>query len=108
MTLIAELQPDQQPARWDDHVAVYETVFEPLTDAFARRALDLLDVKPGDRLIDVAAGSGGAALIASARGADVVAIDASAQMVMRIRERANIHPATPDRLRAEVMDGMAL
>jgi hypothetical protein len=24
------LQPDQQPARWDDHVVVYEEVFEPL------------------------------------------------------------------------------
>ena len=35
MSLAAELQPDQQPERWNDHVDVYEEVFEPLTNAFA-------------------------------------------------------------------------
>jgi len=34
MTLAIELQPDQQPRRWDDHVAVYEAVFEPLSNAY--------------------------------------------------------------------------
>jgi SAM-dependent methyltransferase len=102
-----ELQPDQQPARWDDHVSVYEKVFEPLTNAFAARALDLLGLGVGYRLIDVAAGSGGAALMAAARGADVVAVDASPKMVARIRERARALPARRH-LRAEVMDGMAL
>jgi SAM-dependent methyltransferase len=108
MTLAADLQPDQQPSRWNDHVAVYESVFEPLTNAFAGRALDHLDLDPGDRLIDVGAGSGGAALIAAARGADVLAIDAAQQMVARIRRRANDAPTAPGRVRAEVMDGTAL
>jgi SAM-dependent methyltransferase len=105
MEPVPELQPDQRPARWDDHVSVYETVFEPLTNGFARRALDLLDVKAGARLLDVAAGSGGAALLAAARGADVLAVDGSARMVERIRERA---AAAPGGVRAEAMDGMAL
>ncbi len=104
--LAAELQPDQQPACWNDHVAVYEFVFEPLTSAFASRALDLLDLNPGGRLIDVGAGSGTAALMAASRGADVLAIDAAEQMVMRIRRRAEA--VGPGRIRAGVMDGTAL
>jgi len=108
MTLAADLQPDQQPARWDDHVGVYEAVFEPLTDAFARRALDRLALRAGGRLIDVGAGSGGAALIAAARGAEVLAIDASPRMVARIRARANHAHGGAGNVRADVMNGMAL
>jgi hypothetical protein len=84
MSLAAELQPDQNPELWNNHVTVYEEVFEPLTNAFATHALDRLNVAPGDRLIDIGAGAGGAALIATGRGGDVVAIDASPQMVARI------------------------
>jgi hypothetical protein len=50
MSVAADLQPDQNPERCGDHVAVYEEVFEPLTDAFASRAID-------HRLIKVAARS---------------------------------------------------
>ena len=103
-----DLQPDQQPSRWNNHVGVYETVFEPLTDAFARRALDQLAFGPGARLIDVGAGSGGAALLAAACGADVLAIDAAELMIERIRERAKRVADGRGRVRAEVMDGMAL
>ena len=108
MTLATDLQPDQQAALWDDHVAVYESVFEPLTTAFGRRALDLLGIPAGGRVIDVGAGSGGLALAAQARGIDVLAIDASEQMVQRIRARAAQAGASPARIRAEVMDGAAL
>ena len=108
MKLASELQPDQQPAQWDDHVAVYEAVFEPLTDIFAAHALDRLGPRPGDRLIDVGAGSGGAALLAAARGADVLAVDASQEMVARIVMRADTDPAARGRVQAARMDGMAL
>jgi SAM-dependent methyltransferase len=106
MSLAVELQPDQRPEHWDLHVGVYEAVFEPLSNAFAERALDLLAPRPGARLIDVGAGSGGAALLAAARGAKVLAVDASAGMVERIRERAGAHAA--GQIEAETMDGMAL
>jgi SAM-dependent methyltransferase len=108
MTLAAPLQPDQNPERWDDHVAVYEEVFEPLTNAFASRALDHLDLMPGDRLIDVGAGAGGTALIAAARGVDVVAIDASPHMVARMVARVKDAAGVAGRVRADIMDGMAL
>ena len=107
MKIATTLQPDQQPELWDDHVAVYEAVFEPLTNAFARHALDHLDLAPGKRLLDVAAGSGGAALIAAERGAEVLAVDASARMVGRLRERAR-QAGMDGRVRGEVMDGTAL
>src|SRR5262245_2741550 len=107
MSLAVELQPDQKPERWDDHVAVYEEVFEPLTNAFASRALDQLDAGPGARLLDIGAGAGGAALIAAARGADVVAIDASPRMAARIVSRAS-DAGLAGRVHADVMDGMAL
>jgi len=101
------LQPDQIPDRWNDHVAVYEEVFEPLTNVFADRALDCLRLGARDRLIDVGAGAGGAALLAAARRADVLAIDASPQMVARIAARTN-GIAGSARVRAETMDGTAL
>jgi ubiquinone/menaquinone biosynthesis C-methylase UbiE len=102
-----ELQPDQQANRWDDHVAVYEAAFEPLTDAFARHAIDRLALRAGERLIDVGAGSGGAVMAAADADIDVLAIDASAKMVARVRERA-AKRGHAGRVRAEVMDGMAL
>ena len=102
-----ELQPDQRPERWNDHVAVYEESFETLTNVFARRALDHLDLHPGGRLIDVGAGAGGAALIAGGRGTEVTAVDASPGMVARIAARAR-DAGIGSRVHAKVMDGTAL
>ena len=105
-TLSPDLQPDQQPRRWDDHVSLYEAVFEPLTNAFAARALDALGVGPGLFCLDIGAGSGGAALLAARRGAFVLAIDASPRMAQRIAARARY--ADPGRVYTAVMDGGAL
>jgi SAM-dependent methyltransferase len=107
MSLAVELQPDQKPESWDDHVAVYEEVFEPLSNAFASRALGHLDSGPGARLLDIGAGAGGAALMAASRGSDVVAIDASSRMVARIVCRAS-DAGLAGCVHADVMDGMAL
>lgn len=103
MSIAPPLQPDQDAQRWDAHVAEYERVFERLTDAFARQALDLLEPLEGADLLDVAAGAGGAALQAARRGARVTAVDASPGMVARIGVRAE-----GQRITARVMDGMAL
>ena len=95
-------QPDQDAARWDGYAGPYERMFEPLTDAFNRTALALLAPLAGADLIDVAAGTGGAAMAAAAQGARVVAVDASAAMVARITERAG------GRIDARLADGGAL
>lgn len=101
----AELQPDQQPDLWDDHVCVYETVFEPFTMGFAARAAAGLHLGPHDRVLDVGAGCGGAALALAAQGFAVTAIDASAKMVERMRARAAALGVAVD---AQLMDGQAL
>lgn len=96
-----DLQPDQQPRRWDDHVGLYEAAFEPLTKQFAAPALAMLSLAPGDRLLDVGAGSGGAALLAERAGLDVVAVDASHAMAARIRTRAGQARIRPYVMNAE-------
>ena len=103
--LPTDLQPDQQPHRWDDHVSVYETVFEPFTLQFARPAIAALGLAAGQSVLDVAAGSGGAALAMAAQGLRVTAIDASARMVDRVLARA-AERGVP--VAAQVMDGQAL
>jgi len=98
-------QPDQQPHRWDDHVSVYETVFEPFTLQFARAAISALGLAAGRSVLDVGAGSGGAALAMADQGLRVTAIDASLRMVERIRARAAERGLC---IHARVMDGQAL
>jgi ubiquinone/menaquinone biosynthesis C-methylase UbiE len=98
-------QPDQQPQRWDDHVRVYEEVFEPFTLQFAQEAIASLGLASGDSVLDVGAGSGGAALAMAGQGLRVTAIDASARMVERIMTRAAERGLPID---ARAMDGQAL
>ena len=96
-------EPDQEPGRWDNHVSVYEEVFEPFSTVFADVAIDRLAVGPGMHVLDVGAGSGGAALALARHGCKVTAIDASERMVTRIEARA-----AGREIVAEVMDGQAL
>lgn len=99
--LAPDLQPDQRPSLWDRHVESYEAVFEPLTNALAREAIAALGLGSGMRCLDVAAGAGGAALMAARLGAAVVAIDGSAAMVRRIRERASAEGLPVEALAAD-------
>jgi SAM-dependent methyltransferase len=99
------LQPDQEPQRWDDHVCVYETVFEPFTMQLADAAIATLSVVPGQSVLDVGAGCGGAALSLARRGLRVTAIDASPRMVGRVSARAAELGLAID---AQTMDGQAL
>jgi ubiquinone/menaquinone biosynthesis C-methylase UbiE len=102
VTTTSELEPDQEPLRWDDHVALYEEVFEPLTQSFSEAAIDALAPEPRARVLDSGAGTGGAALELARRGHSVTAIDASMAMVARIKERAS---ATGLIVEALTMDG---
>ena len=98
-------QPDQEPRRWDDHVCVYEAVFEPFTLQFARAAISTLGLAAGCSVLDVGAGSGGAALAMAEQRLRVAAIDASSRMVDRILARA-AERGVP--IEALSMDGQAL
>ncbi len=103
--MTAELQPDQSPAQWDDHVCVYEDVFEPLSLALAAPLLQRLGNGGARRVLDVACGPGGAALELAQAGCLVTAVDASPAMVARTRERAMLAGLQVD---ARVMDAAGL
>jgi ubiquinone/menaquinone biosynthesis C-methylase UbiE len=105
VTITSDLEPDQQPLRWDDHVGLYEDVFEPLTQSFSSAAIQALAPAPQARVLDSAAGAGGAALELARRGHRVTAIDASLAMVARTKERAS---AMGLAIEALAMDGQNL
>jgi ubiquinone/menaquinone biosynthesis C-methylase UbiE len=105
VTVVVELQADQRPEAWDDHVSLYEEVFEPLSLSFAQAAAERLEPVPGMSILDVAAGAGGGALALTRRGVIVTAVDASPGMVTRMRRRADALGLPLD---ARVMDGMRL
>jgi SAM-dependent methyltransferase len=84
---------------------VYEAVFEPFTLQFARTAIATFSLASGQSVLDVGAGSGGAALVMAERGLHVTAIDASPHMVARIHARAADRGLSID---AQVMDGQTL
>src|SRR5215831_18523159 len=102
VTITSDLEPDQQPHRWDDHVVLYEDVFEPLTQSFASAAIAALAPRPQSHVLDSGAGTGGAALELARRGHRVTAIDASLAMVARTKQRAS---ATGLMIEALTMDG---
>ena len=98
-------QPDQDPQLWDNHVSVYEEVFEPFTQIFADAAIARLDLKPGQLVLDSGAGAGGAAIAMAKQGIHVTAVDAAPGMVARMRARAAEAGVALD---ARVMNGEAL
>jgi len=104
-TTTGNLEPDQQPRRWDDYVALYEEVFEPLTQSFSESAIAALALEPQSHVLDSGAGAGGAALELAQRGHSVTAIDASTAMVARIKDRASATGLVIDAL---TMDGQNL
>jgi ubiquinone/menaquinone biosynthesis C-methylase UbiE len=54
---MAKLSLDQVAEKWDAIASEYEKAFEGLSSQYAVDVLTLLDLKPGDRVIDVAAGT---------------------------------------------------
>jgi SAM-dependent methyltransferase len=105
LTITSNLEPDQQPERWDDYVALYEDVFEPLTQSFASAAIEALALEPQSLVLDSGAGAGGVALELARGGHTVTAIDASPAMVARMKERASAAGLT---IAALTMDGQDL
>jgi demethylmenaquinone methyltransferase / 2-methoxy-6-polyprenyl-1,4-benzoquinol methylase len=85
--------PDQQVRAMFDRIAgVYDRMNRVMTaglDAKWRaRAVDLAAVGPGARVLDVACGTGDLALEAAARGASVVGLDFSSEMLRHAREKS--------------------
>lgn len=96
-----------QSANWNRFAADYEAHAEPFTRPYAEAALVLAGgVAPGERVLDVAAGTGALTLAAARAGAHVLGTDFSPGMVERLAVRlaAGGHAGCE----ARVMDGQAL
>lgn len=83
----------------------YPAVAEQLIPELGQRLADACDFAPGQRVIDIAAGSGNAAVPAALAGADVVATDLTPELLAHGRRRAE---ADGVRLTWEEADAEAL
>ncbi|GAB2496715.1 class I SAM-dependent methyltransferase [Nocardiopsis aegyptia] len=94
--------PDTAQVRdaWESIASGFDEYVTPDTLRLGERALDRVDVGPGTRFLDVAAGTGALALPAARRGADVVAVDIAPGMVDRLASRAAAEGLTSVEARA--------
>lgn len=86
---------------WDRAVEDYDRVFVPLLSRCSEKCLVLLDSQPGERVLDVATGTGVAALMAAERvgpAGEVVATDISERMVEQAQAHATERGFTNMRL----------
>jgi ubiquinone/menaquinone biosynthesis C-methylase UbiE len=72
---------------WDAIAKGYDRHVAPQEVDFANEALRLVGLEPGERFLDVAAGTGGLSLPAARLGAQVLATDWSAAMLERFEAR---------------------
>jgi len=100
------LSPDQIPEKWGDIATAYGGAFEKLTSQFADDVITRLAPKTGEKVLDVAAGTGAFSLAAAKLGADVLATDFAEGMVDHIQQR--IDKDLVHNIKARVMDGQAL
>lgn len=101
----ATLPPDQTPEGWGNVAIAYDAHIRPSTTRLAAAALDATALREGERVLDVAAGTGALSIEAARRGAQVVATDFAPGMVAQLETASGEHGLQID---ARVMDGQAL
>ncbi len=75
------------PEAWDAIASGYDRYVAPQEVDLANEALRLIALEPGERFLDVAAGTGGLSLPAARLGAQVLATDWSPAMIERFEAR---------------------
>ena len=95
-----------EPQGWDAATDAYARLREPLTLPYGLDTLEAIRVGPGERLLDLAAGTGGVALAAARRGAEVVAVDSSSGMMNYLATR--VRREGVGGVTARVMEGQSL
>ena len=76
------------PEAWDAIAEGYDRYVAPQEVDLANEALSIAALEPGERFLDVAAGTGGLSLPAARLGAQVLATDWSPAMIERLEARA--------------------
>ena len=96
---------EQTSAAWNRIATGYDRFVTATHFWIANEGLRAVGLRPGERFLDVAAGSGALTLPAARLGAHVTSVDASSVMIERLNARAQ-----SERLKVEtrVMDGHAL
>lgn len=94
------------PDAWDAIAEGYDRYVAPQEVDLATEALRLVGLRPGERFLDVAAGTGGLSLPAARLGARVLATDWSAAMIERFEAR--VREAGLSQAEGRVMDCHAL
>lgn len=98
--------PEQMRDAWDKFAAGYDEAVTPFSMRIGEEALGRIDIRPGMRLLDVAAGGGALSIPAARVGAQVLATDFSPAMVGRLNARAREEGLS--NLESRVMDGHSL
>ena len=91
------------PEAWDAIAAGYDRYVAPQEVDLANEALRLAGLEPGERFLDVAAGTGGLSLPAARLGAEVLATDWSPAMIERFEARVRERGPEP---RGGARDGL--
>jgi ubiquinone/menaquinone biosynthesis C-methylase UbiE len=94
------------PEAWDAIADGYDRYVAPQEVDLANEALRLVGLQPGERFLDVAAGTGGLGLPAARLGAQVLATDWSSAMIERFEAR--VREEGLSRAAGRVMDCHAL
>jgi ubiquinone/menaquinone biosynthesis C-methylase UbiE len=98
--------PFAEPLPWNLVASGYNDENFAHFAKYAADALELAEVKPGERLLDVAAGPGSLAIQAAAQATEVQALDFSTEMLSQLRSRIAAEGIT--NLVAREGDGQAL
>jgi ubiquinone/menaquinone biosynthesis C-methylase UbiE len=106
MTTSNRIPPEQRAEAWSDSAEGYDVFAEAVTSQFAEDAVRLVHMKPGSRVLDVAAGTGAFTFAAARRGAEVLAIDFSAGMLDKLASKSAAQGLAA--VQTAVMDGQAL
>ncbi|MBW1598558.1 class I SAM-dependent methyltransferase [Streptomyces sp. JJ38] len=105
MTMPAPLREPTAQA-WDGLAESFDENITPLNLSLGERLLRLAGLRPDERFLDVAAGTGALAVPAARMGAQVLAADFSPEMVARLAARARDEGLLG--VEARVMDAQAL
>ncbi len=97
------------PEPWDLVASKYDELVVPLFEAFARRAIERLELGSAQRVLDVACGPGTASALLARAGHDVDSVDFSEAMLAQLKRKlAPGGPLAGASIRPQHMDGQKL